>query len=253
MTAAQQQLDDWAAAVRRAAPDAFTADASNSDRLQQFNALYQVLCQQNKLRCDPFEWVYEGLDPLLLPAVISKGKGIPLSLAIAAGAVARRLGMDVQLVCADDSQIPGTASGPLLLQHMPPEIAARQAGRSLAGAPPPTSWLLQLTPAAGQQWVPQDLVFLDFSHKARLLDGVSCKQRYPILDSILQQQEAAGEPDAKGSAASDSIVIRIWADMARTMVMAHQRRGESDLVAHWLYQLLALDTTAEEWGHAMQQ
>lgn len=70
-----------------------------------------MLCQQKKLRCDPFEWVYEGLDPLLLPAVISKRKGIPLSLAIAAGAVARRLEMYVQLICADDSQIPGTSSG----------------------------------------------------------------------------------------------------------------------------------------------
>lgn len=39
---------------------------------------------------------------------------------------------------------------------MPPEIAARQAGRSLAGAPPPTSWLLWLAPAAGQQWAPND-------------------------------------------------------------------------------------------------
>jgi hypothetical protein len=36
------------------------------------------------------------------------------------------------------------------------------------------------------------------------------------------------------------------------MVLAHQRRGESDLVAHWLYQLLALDSKAEEWAHAMQ-
>jgi hypothetical protein len=39
--------------------------------------------------------------------------------------------------------------------------------------------------------------------------------------------------------------------MARTMVMAHQRRGESDLVAHWMYQALALDTAAPEWGHAL--
>lgn len=184
----------------------------------------QVLCHQNKFRCDPFEWVYEGLDPLMLPAVVTKRKGIPLSLAVAAGAVARRLGMDVQLVCADDSQVPGTASGmvefsplhsytpkasmhqyfwtlppvltqpthcnrtlaacvlgtnntqlnygvstcycvecphlapagPLLLQQMPPEIAARQAGRSLAGAPPPTIWLLQLIPDEGTQWQPGD-------------------------------------------------------------------------------------------------
>lgn len=43
-------------------------------------------------------------------------------------------------------------SGPLLPQHMPPEIAARQAGRSLAGAPPTANWLLQLMPCVGQTW-----------------------------------------------------------------------------------------------------
>jgi hypothetical protein len=36
------------------------------------------------------------------------------------------------------------------------------------------------------------------------------------------------------------------------MVTAHQRRGESDYVAHWLYQLLALDTQAVEWGHVLK-
>jgi hypothetical protein len=32
---------------------------------------------------------------------------------------------------------------------------------------------------------------------------------------------------------------------------AHQRRGESDLVAHWMYVLLALDTQAPEWEHML--
>ena len=32
---------------------------------------------------------------------------------------------------------------------------------------------------------------------------------------------------------------------------AHQRRGESDLVAHWMYVLLALDTRAPEWDHML--
>ena len=31
------------------------------------------------------------------------------------------------------------------------------------------------------------------------------------------------------------------------MVTAHQRRGESDLVAHWMYQLMALNPNASEW------
>lgn len=36
-------------------------------------------------------------------------------------------------------------------------------------------------------------------------------------------------------------------------MQAHQRRGESDLVAHWVYVLLALDPQAPEWGHVLQQ
>jgi hypothetical protein len=34
-------------------------------------------------------------------------------------------------------------------------------------------------------------------------------------------------------------------------LQAHQRRGESDLVAHWVYVLLALDPQAPEWGHML--
>jgi hypothetical protein len=48
---------------------------------------------------------------LCVAQVLQTRKGIPLSLAVLAGAVARRLGMQLQLLCADDSQMPGTASG----------------------------------------------------------------------------------------------------------------------------------------------
>jgi hypothetical protein len=47
-------------------------------------------------------------------------------------------------------------AGPLLMQQLPPEVAARQAGRTLATAPPPATWLLQLLPAQGQPWTEQD-------------------------------------------------------------------------------------------------
>lgn len=43
-------------------------------------------------------------------------------------------------------------AGPLLLQQLPPEVAARQAGRTTASAPSPDNWLLQLLPPAGQTW-----------------------------------------------------------------------------------------------------
>jgi len=41
--------------------------------------------------------------------------------------------------------------------------------------------------------------------------------------------------------------MAVWAELARIMMTAHQRRGESDDVAHWMYQLMALDPHASEW------
>ncbi len=38
--------------------------------------------------------------------------------------------------------------------------------------------------------------------------------------------------------------MAVWAELARIMMTAHQRRGESDDVAHWMYQLMALDPGA---------
>lgn len=46
-------------------------------------------------------------------------------------------------------------------------------------------------------------------------------------------------------------VRRAWIGMVREGIVAHQRRGNSDAVAHCLYQLLALDTTAPEWEQAL--
>jgi hypothetical protein len=34
-----------------------------------FTFLQVLFQQQGRLRCDPFEWVYDGLAPLMLPQV----------------------------------------------------------------------------------------------------------------------------------------------------------------------------------------
>lgn len=44
-----------------------------------------------------------------------------------------------------------------------------------------------------------------------------------------------------------AMVLSVWREMVSTMATAHQRRGEGDLVAIWLYQVLALDPDAPEW------
>ncbi|KAK9804250.1 hypothetical protein WJX72_003412 [[Myrmecia] bisecta] len=46
-------------------------------------------------------------------------------------------------------------------------------------------------------------------------------------------------------------VVDVWAEHARVAMIANQRRGDGDAVAFWLYQLLALDPNANEWGDVM--
>jgi hypothetical protein len=45
----------------------------------------------------------------------------------------------------------------------------------------------------------------------------------------------------------------ICAALLRTAMVAHQRRGESDAVAHYLYQLLALQPDAPEWAQVIAE
>lgn len=54
------------------------------------------------------------------------------------------------------------------------------------------------------------------------------------------------------SGALQHAVLTVWQDLVRTIIQAHQRRGESDQVAHWTYVLLALDPAAHEWQYMLQ-
>lgn len=47
--------------------------------------------------------------------------------------------------------------------------------------------------------------------------------------------------------AKPAYYMAVWAELARIMMVAHQRRGESDDVAHWMWQVMALDHAAPEW------
>lgn len=42
-------------------------------------------------------------------------------------------------------------------------------------------------------------------------------------------------------------LVTVCAALARSVMMAHMRRGESEAVASWLYQVLALDSQSPEW------
>jgi hypothetical protein len=54
-------------------------------RGDQLDAITRGLCHDLKFRADPFEWVYEGYAPLLLPNVLSTRYVNVLSHALTAG------------------------------------------------------------------------------------------------------------------------------------------------------------------------
>lgn len=61
----------------------------------EMHAAAAALGRALKFDCPPFEWVYEGYKPLLLPDVVALRRGAPVALATAAICVLRRLGLSV--------------------------------------------------------------------------------------------------------------------------------------------------------------
>ena len=57
------------------------------------HALLQVLFEKHRFRQSPFEWVYDGLSPVLLPDVVESRKGLSIVLAAIYVMVAKELGV----------------------------------------------------------------------------------------------------------------------------------------------------------------
>ena len=72
-----------------------------------------------------------------------------------------------------------------------------------------------------------------YARPAGLLDPTRPKGKW-----MLSETEAALHGPALHMTAAD--VFRLWAEHARTMIQACQRRGESDAVVDWMYQHAAL-------------
>lgn len=230
---------------------------------EQLAAISQVLFHapgEGRFRNDPVEWVYDGLGPALLPPLLRHRRGVPLSLAVLYCCVAARLGLGVRPVRAASGQEQGggsVAEGPATLHGLPPEVAARQAGRTAALAPPQDTWLVAAVPPppaphassdqlqeTGRQaglsaWRGhEELLLVDVGRKGAVLSVEQARAKYRDMlpDSALGRCPTAPE---------------LWGELVRVVLTAHMRRGESDLVAHWLVQLLALDHRAPEWQAVM--
>lgn len=218
---ARKSMDDLADRVRKGSSPGLFLGGSHGSKLpppadgdiavQQLAELSKVICEEGDIKQQPYEWVYDGLKPLLLDNVLETHKGIHISLAALYCAVGRRLSC-----------------------YVIPEIATRAAsvgapaGLSLAVAPAPDAWLLRVAGGGRSRH------FLDPA-TGRILDAQECSDQYPTLDQ-----------------AGSTSPIPFWIGLVRTAMIAHQRRGDGDAVAHCMYQLLALDMQAPEWQTALQ-
>jgi hypothetical protein len=194
------------------------------------------------LKCTPFEWVYDGMKPLLLPEVLKRRKGAPAAVAVAAAAVGRRLG--VPLLPLPAAPVEAGAEGGIASvippENLPPGLVLKFANRAQAVAPGPGPWLLRLDGGeAGDGAGEGGALHLD-AGSGEVLSGAAAAERYPTAAGTL----AAGEWRRRSALAT-------WQGLARLALQAHQRRGESDFVAHWMYLGMALDPGAPEWRHVL--
>jgi len=190
------------------------------------------------LRAAPVEWLYSGLAPLLLGPVAASRRGAPLGVAAVAAGVAARLGIPTVpagLVVGAENNSDSAAAA--LARALPPDRAARLAGRaaSLASAPPGTSdaWVL-VCPDGTWAWDPSS---------GRVERGGGEQSSLPALAA-----SAAGLKEGSNRVRLALGARRAWCALLRTAVVAHTRRGDAEAVAGILPQLLALDADTEEWG-----
>ncbi|KAK9803068.1 hypothetical protein WJX73_005695 [Symbiochloris irregularis] len=224
-----QKLDSLAAAVRDSAPRGLFHDAvppgddktmtqppvSHQQLREQLTVLAQELRLNQGFKVKPFEWLYEQLQPLLLPSVLSRNWGIPLALSIVYTCVGLRLG--VSLLPQKVRQSPTEA-----------DLTAGILGSVSALPPGPDAWLLHPNDMGGPT-SSRDALYLDAA-VGKVLTAAECRNLHP------HHAGTALGPNA------------VWAESMRVAVMAHQRAGDGDAVAHCIYQLLALDLNAPEWA-----
>lgn len=192
--------------------------------------LSEVFFKQNKFRIYPHEWVYDGLDPLCLTKVVVNRKGMPITLAC--------LYWLITSACTH-----GNAALFRLYRRQPPAPVvlskAHLRGRS------------SMTPAQqGQptaEWIPY---VCTLTGKESSIDE-ALRNNPAFYVDIRTGGEVLEIPDKLRQEIIDTPTIwhiDVIAELTRIMVMAHQRRGESDEVAFWMWQKMALDPSAEEWN-----
>ena len=198
-------------------------------------------------------------------AVLKSRKGTPAALAIAATSLGRRIGLPLLPMPAADIEAGAgqDIEAALVLENLPPDLALRvKNSTTQAAAPGPGAWILRLcttqsSPTNLNSSVDQvssteeplsnnsnsstnrgTALYVD-AGTGEILHHNDVIERYPAVANLSEEEW------------KEQCVLRTWQGLCRVAMHAHQRRGESDSVAHWMYITLAIDPRAPEWGRAL--
>lgn len=244
---------------------------------QALEAFLEVFKVEHRFKYEPFEWVYDGFKPILFSDVLKRKKGCPAALALLMTAVGEKLGLFLMPMPAEHIESGGeggmigsveSSSGggggfkkkvfmverstatvdanndeqsPFLLEGLRPELALKLSSRAQSVAPGPGNWVLAIDHGCSGAYI-------------NAADG-RLMQKYQLLDTYpaLQKLETLGRDEETVFLRrwKERSVLRTWQGLCRIAIQAHQRRGESDRVAQWMYVMLALDPEASEWSRAL--
>lgn len=214
----------------------FLAEASpNSDR-EKLEAFVHGTYGKMKFKYEPFEWLYEGLKPIMKSNVLSTKKGTPAALSLCLSALGEKV--DLMLLPMPDIQVGGPSFMDndvysSFIDSLPTESAMRLKSKTQSVIPEPNTWYLRL-----DNGFDRDPLYINCK-KGLVMDFNDMMNKNPALASMALTEWR------------QQSVLRTWAGLVDLAVQAHQRRGESDLVAHWIYLKLALDPLATEWERAI--
>lgn len=252
-------IDDIVLAVKSSNPE--LKFGYPNDFPSQLSALKETIFDVYKFHYRPFEWVYEGLGPLTLTDLLKKKRGTPAAIAMLITVVGQRLSIPLLPLPAAPIQagaVNGFEEGMFgeALEELSPELATRVQSQTHGIPPGPGPWVVKLIRTSKESE--------EFDRHCSRSDRITNKENEEeneklVLDAergdLLTENDAMIRypflNDLNDATVCNESVLRTWQGLARIAIQAHQRRGEADFVAHWIYVAMALDPGAPEWSQVL--
>jgi hypothetical protein len=210
-------------------------DSSRTNR-ERLEAFVHSMYVKMKYKYEPFEWLYQGLYPILKSNVLNTKKGTPAALSLCLSALGEKVGLmllpmpDFRI---DTTDITSKEFYSSYIDSLPLESAIRLKSKTQSVIPEPNTWFLRLDDGTDT-----DPLYVNCKSGV-VMDSSDLMEKNPLLANMSLNEWR------------EQSILRTWAGLVDLAVQAHQRRGESDLVAHWIYVKLALDPLATEWERAI--